>query len=168
MKILKTIRDKDFGLNTQIPNLYKEYRAARGIVFDKKHNVALLHSKKIDYYKIPGGGVKEREEIIDAFKREMREEIGCRINNIQELGIIEEYWDKLAIHQLSYYFIADLDGEKGMPQFEASELEDDFEILWLSVEDAINILEKEINSKNNYRGKFLNTRDIFCLKKIKN
>ncbi len=163
MKILKTIRDKDFGLDTPIPALYKEYRAARGIVFDKENNFALLHSRSKNYHKIPGGGIERGEEIVKALEREMLEEIGCKINNIRELGVIEEYWDKLSIHQLSYYFIADIDGEKGIPRFEAHELEDDFEILWVNIDTAIKILQEEGTKTENYRGKFINTRDIFCL-----
>jgi ADP-ribose pyrophosphatase YjhB (NUDIX family) len=167
MKILKTIRDSDFGFDTPIPNSYNEYKAARGIVFDTDHNVALLHSKKVNYHKLPGGMVESGEEIIDAFKREILEEIGCVTANIRELGIIEEYWDKLSIHQFSYYFFADLDGEKGLPTFTKNETQDDLETLWLPIDTIIDILEKEIVRIENYRGKFLNTRDIFCLKEIK-
>lgn len=167
MKIIKKITDKDLGLDTPIANLYTERRAVRGIVFDSKQNLVLLHSKKIGYHKIPGGGIEEGEEVIDALRREITEEVGCVVKNISELGIVEEYWDKLSIHQMSYCFISEIDGEKGIPQFEKHELEDDFEILWLSVDIAIKILEEEIMKLEDYRGRHINSRDFFCLKEVK-
>ena len=167
MKIIKTIRDSDFGLNIPDPKVYKEYKAARGIVFDRNGNVALLHSKKRNYHMLPGGGIENGEEIIDAFKREMLEEIGCNVKNIKELGITEEFCNKIELHHLAYYFIADLDGKVEIPKFEEDEALDDFETLWLKIDDAIKILEKEIVTIDHYKGKFINTRDIICLKEAR-
>src|SRR3990167_2065115 len=103
MKILKTIRDKDLGLDFQNPSVYeREREAARAIVFDKDNNIALLHATNKSYHKLPGGGVEKGEDIIQALKREVLEEIGCEIDSIKELGIIEEYRNKFSLHQLSY------------------------------------------------------------------
>jgi 8-oxo-dGTP diphosphatase len=167
MKILKTIRDRDLGLNFEDPSIYtQERRASRAIVFDKDKNLALLDAKNKGYHKLPGGGIEKGEDIIEALNREAMEEIGCKITNAKELGIVEEYRNQFSLHQLSYCFIADLDGEKGVPQLEADEIEDGFEPVWLNIDEAIKILESEKNLEH-YEGKFINMRDLILLKEAK-
>lgn len=166
MKILKTIRDKDLNLNFEDQAVYKQERkAARAIVFDKDKNVALLHATNKSYHKLPGGGIEEGEEIVEALKREAMEEIGCEIENINELGIVEEYRNQYSLHQLSYCFTADLKGEKGTPDLEEDEIADGFETVWMSINDAIKILEGE-KELEPYEGRFINMRDLLLLKEI--
>lgn len=163
MNTLKTIQDEDFTLNYQPPISYKERRAVRAIVFDKDKRIALLYVTKKDYHKLPGGGMEEGESIIDALTRELLEEIGCLVNNIREIGIIEEYRNKFELHQLSYCFMADIAGEKGAPHFDEGEIMEGFEPQWMSVEDAIKILEDEIDMED-YEGKFIRLRDLALIK----
>jgi len=163
MNILLTIRDKDLGLDNPAPDVYKEREASRAIMFDENNDIALLHAATNHYHKLPGGGVKKREDVIGALRRELLEEIGCQIKNIRELGIIEEYRNKFSLHQTSYCFIADLDGEKGTPNLTGSEIADGFETTWLSMDDAINILKSETNV-DHYEGKFIHKRDLAFLK----
>ncbi|OGG44878.1 hypothetical protein A2673_03270 [Candidatus Kaiserbacteria bacterium RIFCSPHIGHO2_01_FULL_50_13] len=166
MEILRTIKDVDFGLETPEPKSYKERQAARAIVFDNDKNIALLHATKVFYHKLPGGGVEEGEDVIDALKRECLEEIGCGITNIRELGIVEEYRNKFEIHQLSYNYIADLNGEKCEPNFVEDEIADGFEPVWMPLGDAIKVLESESNVKD-YQGKFIQMRDLLLLNEVK-
>ncbi len=164
MNIFKTIRDVDLGLNTPILNKdYEERSAARAIVFDAEKNVALLHATKKSYHKLPGGGIEGDEDIETALRRELLEEIGCSIENIQELGVVEEYLDGFGLHQTSYCFIADLVGDKGENLLEEGEIADGFEPKWVSLDDAIAILESESNIEN-YQGKFIRLRDLTFLK----
>ena len=166
MKIIETIRDKDVGLDFQNPSLYREREAARAIVFDKDKNIALLHATNKSYHKLPGGGIEKGENIIQALKREAMEEIGCEIDNIKELGIIEEYRNKFSLHQLSHCFVANLKGEKGTPHLEADELEDGFETVWLNINDAIKIIENEKDLEH-YDGRFITKRDSIFLREAK-
>src|SRR3989338_924942 len=167
MKILKTIRDKDLGLPFEDQAIYKQERkAARAIVFDKDNNVALLHATNKSYHKLPGGGVEKGEDIIEALKREAMEEIGCEDDNIKELGIVEEYRNKFSLHQFSYCFIANLKGEKGTPHLEADEIEDGFETVWLSIDDAIKTIENEKDLEH-YEGRFITMRDLILLNEAK-
>jgi 8-oxo-dGTP diphosphatase len=165
MKLIKTIRDADFSLNTIVPTAFDERSAARAIVFDKNRNVALLHATKKNYHKLPGGGIEEGEDMQTALRRELSEEIGCSIENIRELGTIEEYRNEWrygngrGLHQMSYCFIADLTGDKGAPHLEADEIADGFETVWLSIGDAIQTLKDEANVEDN-EGKFIRLRDL--------
>ena len=166
MEILKTIRDKDLGLDFAEPAVYRERKASRALVFDKDNNIALLHAKNKSYHKLPGGGIEDGEDIIQALRREAMEEIGCEIDNIKELGVVEEYRNQFSLHQLSYCFIANLKGEKGIPHLEPDEMEDGFETVWLNIDDAIKVIENEKDLEH-YEGRFITSRDLILLKEAK-
>ena len=162
MEIIKVIRDADIDSDVSNPERYGERRTARALVFDGRHRVALLHATKKDYHKLPGGGIEEGEDIIEALKRECLEEIGCNIENVRELGIIEEYRNVFKMHQVSYCFIADLIGEKGQNHLEADEAADGFEPEWMSLDDAVKTLEREAAIEH-YEGRFIRLRDLTFL-----
>lgn len=161
MEIIKIIRDRDIVENFPAPIVYKERRASRAIVFDRDGKVALLDVTKHGYHKLPGGGIDEGEDIKMALHREVQEEIGCSIENISELGIIEEYRNNYELHQTSYCFLADLVGEKGTPNLEEGEAADGFKPVWMNLEDAIKTLESEKGVK--YGEKFMCLRDLTFL-----
>ncbi len=164
MKIIKIIRDSDIGSSVPEPTEYKPRKAARAIVRDREGRIALLHATKKSYHKLPGGGVEEGEDIIEALRRECLEEIGCNIDNIQELGIIEEYRNGSDhLHQFSYCYTADLVGGKGQDKLEEDEIADGFEPEWIPIEDAVKVLEAEAGVED-YEGKFIRLRDLTLLK----
>jgi 8-oxo-dGTP diphosphatase len=161
MRIIKTLTDKDFGMDVPAPEKYTEMRSTRVIIFDKNMNVLVLHSKGLNYHTIPGGGIKDDENIEDAAKREIMEEVGCKMKNIRELGIIEEYRNiEKPRHQYTYYFLADLDGEIGEPHFEDDELIDDFETITVTADKFLDILYQEKSGPLNYNAKFFVARHI--------
>jgi ADP-ribose pyrophosphatase YjhB (NUDIX family) len=166
MKLLKTIKDADLALTTPAPDTYVERKAARGIIFDKNDNIALLHVTKNHYHKLPGGGVEKDESLVEALKRETMEEIGCNIDNIKELASVEEYRNKSTWHQMSYCFTADVVGEKGTPKLEEEEIAEGYETVWIGLDEAIKIIESEDNVED-YDGKFIQMRDLILLKEIK-
>ena len=167
MKVIETIRDQDLGLDFPNPDLYTQEReAVRAIIFDQDNNIALLHAAKNNYHKLPGGGVENGEDFVQALRREVMEEVGCEIENIKELGIIEEYRNKFSLHQLSYCFVANVKGEKGIPQLEADEIEEGFETVWLKIDEVVAIIEKE-KEREHYASKFITKRDLIFLREVK-
>jgi ADP-ribose pyrophosphatase YjhB (NUDIX family) len=59
----------------------------RGVVVDRDGRVLLVrHSYGADVWHIPGGGVKQRERLADAIRRELREEVGLDGGALQLLG----------------------------------------------------------------------------------
>jgi ADP-ribose pyrophosphatase YjhB (NUDIX family) len=167
MKLIATIKDQDLGLDFPAPDVYtQERQAARAIVFDRDNKIALLHATNLNYHKLPGGGIEKGEEIIEALNRETMEEIGCEIEDIQELGIIEEYRNQFALHQLSYCFTARVKGEKGTPQLEPDEIEEGFETVWLSLDEAIAVIENE-KDRGHYASRFITKRDLVFLQAVK-
>ncbi len=166
MRTIKTIREEDTGSNNEVTAAYKERVAARAVVFDDAGQVALLHASKKHFHKLPGGGVEAGESIEAALERELLEEIGCAVTNVRELGIVEEFRNKFNLRQLSHCFLADLAGSKGSPDLEEDEIADGFETVWLDLDEAIGILEKETDIED-YEGRFIRIRDLFILKEVK-
>ncbi len=115
---------------------------------------------------MPGGGVEEGEELLEALRREVLEEIGCTIQNIQELAVVEEYRNKFSLHQFSHCYVAQVEGEMGSPALTESELADGFETVWLPIDQAIETLKSE-SGVEDYQGKFIQKRDRLFLKEVK-
>ena len=144
MKRLLTIKDADVGLETKGCSNYRKRGAARAVL-KKGNEIALLHVKNHNYYKLPGGGIDDGETIIEALNREILEETGCTSRISQELGEIFEERSHVGVYQTSYCFIAEVI-EEGTPKFTEKELGDGFELVWVFLDKAINLIK---NSKPN-------------------
>jgi 8-oxo-dGTP pyrophosphatase MutT (NUDIX family) len=140
---------------------YSVRKAARAIVFDDDKNIALLHATKNFYYKLPGGGIEEGESSEEALRRECIEEIGCKVEIVEELGLVMEYRKKYKLNQTSYCYIAKLVGEKGIPNLEPDEIEEGFETVWLSIGEAIKKVKE--SQPTVYSGPYMVTRDVALL-----
>ncbi|PIP87018.1 ADP-ribose pyrophosphatase [Candidatus Campbellbacteria bacterium CG22_combo_CG10-13_8_21_14_all_36_13] len=121
---------------------YGTREAARAVVLDKENNIALLHATKTDYYKLPGGGLDDDTDKVVALKRECREEIGCDVEVVGEIGLMNEWRRFFNLHQISYCYFAKVVGEKGIPDFTESEVAEGFEVVWLPYNEALDILKR--------------------------
>jgi len=162
MKLTKTIQFKD--LKPEEIEKFEIRRAARAVVFDQDKKIGILYVSKYNYHKLPGGGIETGEDIITALKRECLEEIGCNIETVSEIGEIIEYRDKWLFNQHSYCYLANLVGAKGSPDFTQKEKDNGFEIKWVSLEEAIKLLEND--KPEGYEGGFIQIRDIAFLKGV--
>jgi 8-oxo-dGTP pyrophosphatase MutT (NUDIX family) len=160
MKLIKTIQFKD--LKQEEIEKFEIRRAARAVVFDQDKKIGILYVSKYHYHKLPGGGIEAGEDIMTALKRECREEIGCNIETVSEIGEIIEYRDKWLFKQHSYCYLANLLGDKGEPDFTQKEKDNGFEIKWLPLLEAINLLEND--KPEGYEGGFIQIRDLAFLK----
>lgn len=122
---------------------YKIRKSSRAVVVDENGLIALLHVSKAGYYKLPGGGFEGSENPLMALARECKEEIGCEVEVLNELGLVTEYRKKFNLKQISYCYTAKVIGEKKPPEFDASEIEHGFEVVWLKYSEAVVTLDKE-------------------------
>lgn len=62
---------------------------AKAMVFDKAGALLLVRNRygRTDRWGLPGGGIKRREQPVEAAIREVREETGCRIEDAEAIGV---------------------------------------------------------------------------------
>ncbi len=140
--------------------------AARTVLFDQDGRVAVINVKRHGYYKIPGGGIEDGDNIESAAKREAREEAGCDCNIVQELGRIETEVPIWQMLDISDGFIARVEGEKSKPDFEDWEKRRGFEVEWFSdLDTAIKTIEENIVHEPGMEA--LQGRDLAFLKRAR-
>lgn len=137
--------------------------AVRIVVFDDDNNVGLLNLANRGYHTLPGGGIDPGESRLTALQRECREEIGCAVRVLGELGSIKEYRPGVGKLQISYCYVGTVDGEKGSPRFTEEEVEKGCTVVWVTLEKAIGLLEAD-NPQDDYLGPFVKERDLIYLR----
>jgi 8-oxo-dGTP diphosphatase len=160
MNVLRTINPNNI---TEVEaKAFKPRLAARGVVFDGKSNVAILPVSNHDYYKLPGGGIEEGENEIDAFRRECLEEIGFDAEVISELGLIIEYRNPISVVQTSYCYVGKVIGERKEIQLTEHEISQGFkQPLWVPFEEAFRLIST--SNPNNWEGAYIKERDTLIL-----
>jgi len=160
MKQIKLINPESVS-EEEVKN-YRNREAARAIIFDENKLIALLHVKNENYYKLPGGGIEEGEDIFIDLDRECKEEMGCEIEILNEIGLIVEYRKIFNLKQTSHCYLAKLKGLKGKPDFTDSEKEKGFEEVWLPYSEAIKVLN-ESNAVSTEGSSYIVPRDLAFL-----
>ena len=163
MDAILILADKDAGTKEVAVKMWKERIAARAVLFHN-NKVALMHVRKYQYYKLPGGGVENGESIQDGLFREVLEEVGCTINIVGEIGTIIEYRSQKEELQTSHCFLAQV-VKKGRSQLTKEELDEDYVLLWVDLNEAIMLIKE--SKPTNYVGKFIVKRDLCFLEKAK-
>lgn len=165
MNIIAEITDKMFGIE-EIPfNNPKVRYGARGIVKREDGLIAVFYKKAKNEYKLPGGGIDEGETPEQAFEREVLEEVGCEVNNIQSLGIVKELKSRENFQQVSYVFTSTVTKDTGNVQMTQKEIDEGGSLIWLTPEQALDKITNCANElkasdyDNVYRTKFMNYRD---------
>ena len=167
MKFLVEISDKEVGIGSseRFDKPYQLRKAARAVLFDDEGKLAFQKVSKFNYHKLPGGGIDDDETIKNALQREILEEVGCKSDIGEEVGVIIEYRNELDILQISYCYLAKVVGEVGEPTYEQEEIDEGHEPLWTSLDEAIELLRSD--STEDYEGKFIVIRDLAFLEEAK-
>ncbi|MCI8403099.1 MAG: NUDIX domain-containing protein [Lachnospiraceae bacterium] len=144
MRILFEMDKKDYNPGG---NVFKRPSARAIIIKDGK--IAMVHSKKNNYYKFPGGGIESAENIENALIREVLEETGlCVIkNSIQEYGQVRRV-QKGAKEDIfvqdNYYFFCCVKEDLKQQNLDTYEAEEDFTLEFLKPQLAIDVNRKTI------------------------
>ena len=117
--------------------------SVRGIII-KDVKIAMMHSLKYDYYKLPGGGIEEGEELRDTLVREVKEESGLVVkkDSIREFGYVRRIEKGLfedIFMQENYYFLCDVEDEVSSQELDDYEAEEGFTLEFVTPEQAINV-----------------------------
>ena len=67
--------------------------SARAIIRMGEDKLALVYSTKLGYYKFPGGGINENEDVVAALIREVQEEVGLVVipSSVKEYGVVHRF-----------------------------------------------------------------------------
>lgn len=87
---LGTVVDKHTVTTNDLHHLTKVWQGAFGLVVRDDGRLALIHSASNNTYELPGGLSEHGESPIDTFRREIDEEVGFELDDIQDLGVIRE------------------------------------------------------------------------------
>lgn len=113
------------------------------IVRDSK--IAMIHAKRYNYYRFPGGGLNEDESFEDALVRETMEETGLVIDrsSIREFGYVcrrqkDDITSENRIFvQENYYYICSVTDETAPQNLDQYEKEERFVLEWVDPVAAI-------------------------------
>ena len=115
--------------------------SVRGIII-REGRIAMVHSRKYDYYTFPGGGIDRDERMEDALIREIREETGLEVipESIREYGLVVRK-EKGAIDDLfiqeNYYFLCDVSSRMLRQELGGYEIDEDYELSWMDPDAAV-------------------------------
>lgn len=134
--------------------------SVRGIII-RDGKVAMLHSRKYNYYKLPGGGIEADETLEETLVREVKEESGLvvKTETIQEYGYVRRvekgrFEDKFI--QENYYFLCDVEDNIVSQNLDDYEEFEEFELEFVAPLAAIemnhNADHKEKANLNTFQG----------------
>ena len=119
--------------------------SVRGIII-RNGRIAMMHSCRYNYYKLPGGGIEPGESLEETLVREVQEESGLIVkkDTIQEFGYVRRI-EKGKIEDIfiqdNYYYLCEADDVQVEQNLDDYEEEEQFVLEFVSPDYAINVNE---------------------------
>ena len=145
--------------------------SVRGIL-TKDGKIAMMHSCKYDYYKLPGGGVEPGESLEETLVREVQEESGLVVkkDSIKEFGYVKRMEkgkiDDIFIQE-NFYFLCEAEEESGERNLDDYEAFEEFTLEYVTPSYAISINEQsdhgEKAASRNFAGMILRENRVLEL-----
>jgi len=139
MRNLFTLDKKNYNPNGTVGRR----PSVRGIIVSDGR-IAMMHSLKYDYYKLPGGGIEEGESLEDTLVREVREESGLVVkrDTIQEFGYVRRIekgrYEDIFIQE-NFYFLCEVEDDIEAQKLDDYEKEERFVLEFVTPEYAIEV-----------------------------
>lgn len=161
MQILKTFNEEN--VSPEEMSKFRIRTSVRAIILDDDNRVAMLYSRGLNYYTLPGGGVDEGESISEAIIRECKEETGYAVEIIREIGTTVEIRQKDQLINNATCFLVKVLGEKSEPEFMEDEIAEDFVIEWMTGDEAKKYITEEIPLKKKLYHRYISERALAFL-----
>ena len=163
--MLIKITDEDIGEVSKDMNNPRLRLGARGIAIREDGKIAIFNKSNKNEYKLPGGGIEDDENPEEAFKREVLEETGCKVEIINKLGTTEEYKTLDNFKQISYIFVGKVVEDTKQLNVTQKEKDEGAKLIWETPENALKVItesyDKLVASKYEsvYHTRFIVLRD---------
>lgn len=167
MKELFSIDLKDYKPNDSV------FRrpSARAIII-KNNIIALVYSEKEKYYKFPGGGIKDDEDMLVALAREVKEEVGLIVKpeSISEFGSVmrrqkSNYVENTIFEQENFYFWCECEDKVVSQNLDDYEKDAEFTLKYVDIDEAISV--NSIYKSDDYFNEIMIQREKKVLEIIK-
>jgi len=120
----------------------------RAIVFDDEGFFYFVRAERDDDFgkatliETSGGGVEKGEDLLAAIRRELKEELGARVEVLCKIGVVSDYYNLIHRHNINNYYLCKAlsFGEKNLMQDEIEEYH--LSTLQLTYEEAIREYER--------------------------
>lgn len=166
MKLL-TIFDRRDKLLGHQPIIYRD--SVRAIIL-RDGKILMVYSEESNEYKFPGGGLKDFEAKEPALKREVLEEVGKRVNSVNEsLGYVDQIYNDIYDNRKyfflrTYYYFCEVDKQESEPELNLYERELHFVPRWVTLDEAIQKNQEKFDKGFEYHW---TERELYVLKKLK-
>lgn len=174
IKYLKVLNNSDIFPKSKIkkPAKYKKRETVKGIVLNKKGEIALVTNPVHNLFLLPGGGAKS-ENLELEIQRECAEEINYKVKIIGIVGKTKEFRDRDAKEYITTCFLARVKKKLTKDTRTESEIENGLRMVWINKKKLKNIFEIQNKKVKAGKIKFYNTafniiRDSEFLKKYFN
>lgn len=148
MELLFEIDKKDYDPNGEV---FSRPSARAIIIQDGK--IAVIYSRKNQFYKIPGGGVESGEDNITAMIREVKEEVGLTVKpeTIREFGYVHRIQrgkHEPVFVQDNFYYWCDVENSQELPQYSDAEMREEFVPVFVDIAKAIRVNEEFVKENS--------------------
>lgn len=165
MKLLRTIRDSDVfpGSIDRTPTDFAEKTLVKAVIFDEDERVGLVHASKHRFDRLPGGIVPPDSKVLESLKAQVRNEVGCDIDIIEELGEIVEFRQDTRERWTCYcYIVRPVEGTQNFTPTK-EETADGHEVKWYDGLDLA--ISAVLNSHaDSYDARYIIERDTTFLR----
>ena len=148
MELLFEIDKKDYDPDGEV---FSRPSARAIIIQDGK--IAVIYSRKNQFYKIPGGGVESGEDNITAMIREVKEEVGLTVKpeTIKEFGYVHRIQrgkHEPVFVQDNFYYWCDVENSQELPQYSDAEMREEFVPVFVDLAEAIRVNEEFVKENS--------------------
>ncbi len=99
--------------DTQWPCTYTDHdrTVVRAVVLDGEGAFLFMRARRDDEFgratliETSGGGVEPGEELTEALRRELREELGAEVEILCRIGLVSDYYNLIHRHNLNHYYL---------------------------------------------------------------
>ena len=142
----------------------------RAIVVDEQDDYYFMRAVRDDDFgkatiiETSGGGVERGENLLEAVKRELKEELGAEVEILCKIGVVSDYYNLIHRHNINNYYLckAKSFGDTHMTQDEIERFH--LSTLKLSYEEAVSEYERCLDSS---LGKLIANRELPILRRAK-